>query len=59
MIPSSWPPATVRLEMLDAEREKVLEVRSTGRMAHEVIEDVLAADLSGAVGEARKRGLIV
>ena len=29
--------------MLQAEREKVLYVRSTGRIPHEVVEDVLAA----------------
>jgi CPA1 family monovalent cation:H+ antiporter len=35
--------AELRLEMLRVEREKVLEVRSTGRLPHEVIEDVLTA----------------
>ncbi|HSE69884.1 MAG TPA: Na+/H+ antiporter [Nocardioidaceae bacterium] len=35
--------ARLRLEMLQAERERVLEVRSTGRVPHEVVEDVLAA----------------
>lgn len=35
--------ARLRLEMLAAEREKVLHVRSTGAIPHEVIEDVLAA----------------
>ena len=35
--------ARLRLEMLQAEREKVLHVRSTGKIPHEVIEDVLAA----------------
>ena len=35
--------ARLRLEMLDAEREKVLHVRSTGTIPHEVVEDVLAA----------------
>jgi len=35
--------ARLRLEMLDAEREKVLQVRSTGTIPHEVVEDVLAA----------------
>jgi len=35
--------ARLRLEMLQAEREKVLYVRSTGRIPHEVVEDVLAA----------------
>jgi monovalent cation/hydrogen antiporter len=33
----------LRLEMLDAEREKVLAVRSTGTIPHEVVEDVLTA----------------
>jgi CPA1 family monovalent cation:H+ antiporter len=32
----------LRLEMLDAERAKVLHVRSTGSIPHEVVEDVLA-----------------
>lgn len=31
----------LRLQMLQAERQRVLEVRSTGRVPHEVIEDVL------------------
>ncbi len=35
--------ARLRLEMLEAERSKVLEVRSTGSIPHEVIEDALAA----------------
>jgi monovalent cation/hydrogen antiporter len=35
--------ARLRLEMLAAEREKVLRVRSTGSIPHEVVEDVLAA----------------
>jgi Na+/H+ antiporter len=35
--------ARLRLEMLDAERAKVLQVRSTGTLPHEVVEDVLAA----------------
>ncbi len=35
--------ARLRLEMLQVERNKVLEVRSTGRLPHEVIEDVLGA----------------
>ena len=35
--------ARLRLEMLDAERAKVLEVRNTGTIPHEVLEDVLAA----------------
>jgi Na+/H+ antiporter len=33
----------LRLEMLEAERDNVLHVRSTGTIPHEVIEDVLAA----------------
>ncbi len=33
----------LRLEMLDAERARVLHVRSTGTIPHEVVEDVLAA----------------
>jgi Na+/H+ antiporter len=33
----------LRLEMLDAEREKVLQVRSSGKIPHEVVEDVLTA----------------
>jgi CPA1 family monovalent cation:H+ antiporter len=33
----------LRLEMLEAEREKVLEVRSTGKIPHEVVEDVLTS----------------
>jgi Na+/H+ antiporter len=33
----------LRLEMLKAEREKVLHVRGTGQIPHEVVEDVLAA----------------
>ncbi len=33
----------LRLEMLDAEREKVLQVRSSGTIPHEVVEDVLTA----------------
>ena len=35
--------ARLRREMLQAERERVLEVRSTGRVPHEVVEDVLGA----------------
>jgi len=33
----------LRLEMLGAEREKILQVRSTGAIPHEVVEDVLTA----------------
>jgi monovalent cation/hydrogen antiporter len=35
--------ARMRLEMLQVEREKVLHVRSTGAIPHEVVADVLAA----------------
>ena len=35
--------ARLRLEMLAAERDKVLKVRSTGTIPHEVVEDVLTA----------------
>ncbi len=35
--------ARLRLEMLQAERARVLEVRSGGQIPHEVVEDVLAA----------------
>jgi monovalent cation/hydrogen antiporter len=35
--------ARLRLEMLQVEREKVLEVRSTGHVPHEVVEEVLVA----------------
>jgi Na+/H+ antiporter len=35
--------ARLRLEMLNAEREKVLQVRSTGTIPHDVVEDVLTA----------------
>src|SRR3954467_12768642 len=35
--------ARLRLEMLNAEREKVLQVRSTGSIPHDVVEDVLTA----------------
>ncbi len=35
--------ARLRREVLTAERARVLEVRSTGRVPHEVVEDVLAA----------------
>ncbi|WP_148574019.1 Na+/H+ antiporter [Nocardioides caldifontis] len=34
--------ARLRLDMLDAERARVLEIRSMGRVPHEVVEDVLA-----------------
>jgi CPA1 family monovalent cation:H+ antiporter len=33
----------LRLEMLEAERSKVLQIRSTGAIPHEVVEDVLTA----------------
>ncbi len=35
--------ARLRLDMLAAERERVLELRSAGRTPHNVVEDVLAA----------------
>ena len=35
--------ARLRLEMLEAERERVLALRRTGQIPHEVIEDVLIA----------------
>ncbi len=35
--------ARLRLEMLQVEREKVLDVRSTGAVPHEVVSDVLAS----------------
>ena len=35
--------ARLRLEMLNAERDKVLQVRSTGSIPHDVVEDVLTA----------------
>ena len=35
--------ARLRLEMLQAERQRVLEVRSTGQVPHEVVEEVLNA----------------
>ena len=35
--------ARLRLGMLEAERGRVLELRSQGRLAHEIVEDVLAA----------------
>ena len=31
-----------RLQMIGAERERVLEIRDTGKVAHDVVEDVLA-----------------
>ena len=56
--------ARLRLEMLEAEREKVLEVRSTGTIPHEVVEDVLAAldveesmlDIRNAAARGARRG---
>jgi hypothetical protein len=45
--PDGEPPseqyARLRLGMLQAERERVLELRSDGRTPHEVVEDVLAS----------------
>ena len=48
--------ARLRLEMLQAERAKVLEVRSTGRVPHEVVEDVLSAlDVEESMLDVRRR----
>ncbi len=54
--------ARLRVQMLRAERERVLEVRSTGRVPHEVVADVLGAlDIeesmldNHAAGRARQR----
>jgi hypothetical protein len=44
----------LRLEMLKAERDKVLQVRSTGAIPHEVVEDVLTAlDIEESMLERR------
>jgi CPA1 family monovalent cation:H+ antiporter len=44
----------IRLAMLDAERERVLSLRSSGRTPHEVIEDVLRMlDVEESVLDAR------
>jgi CPA1 family monovalent cation:H+ antiporter len=46
----------LRLEMLDAEREMVLAVRSTGAIPHEVVEDVLTAlDVEESMLDLRSR----
>jgi Na+/H+ antiporter len=46
----------LRLEMLEAERGKVLAVRSTGAIPHEVVEDVLAAlDIEESMLDIRAR----
>ena len=48
--------ARLRLEMLDAERARVLEVRSTGKIPHEVVEDVLSAlDVEESMLDVRRR----
>jgi CPA1 family monovalent cation:H+ antiporter len=53
--------ARLRLEMLGAERARVLEVRSEGRTPHEVIEDVLSSlDIEESMigyGMERRQGL--
>ena len=44
----------IRLAMLDAERERVLELRKQGRVPHEVVEDVLRMlDVEESVLDAR------
>ena len=48
--------ARLRLEMLDAERAKVLHVRSTGSIPHEVVEDVLADARRGGVHARHPHG---
>ncbi|CAA9357586.1 MAG: Na+/H+ antiporter [uncultured Nocardioidaceae bacterium] len=46
--------ARIRLAMLDAERERVLELRKRGRTPHEVVEDVLRMlDVEESVLDAR------
>lgn len=48
--------ARLRLEMLQAERAKVLDVRSTGRVAAEVVGEVLAAlDVEESMLDVRER----
>ena len=50
--------ARIRLAMLDAERERVLALRSSGRTPHEVVEDVLRMlDVEESVldGHVRRR----
>jgi monovalent cation/hydrogen antiporter len=48
--------ARLRLEMLEAERGRVLEVRSTGKIPHEVVEDVLGAlDVEESMLDIRTR----
>ena len=54
--------ARIRLAMLDAERERVLELRSSGRTPHEVVEDVLRMlDVEETVLDAsvRQRGTLI
>jgi CPA1 family monovalent cation:H+ antiporter len=51
--------ARMRLMMLNAERAKVLDVRSTGQVAHQVVEEVLAAldveeSVLGAVSDRQR-----
>lgn len=49
--------ARLRLEMLQAERARILDVRSTGHVPHEVVADVLAAlDLEESMLDVRVRG---
>ena len=44
----------IRLAMLDAERERVLELRKQGRIPHEIVEDVLRMlDVEESVLDAR------
>jgi monovalent cation/hydrogen antiporter len=46
----------LRLEMLGAERDKVLQVRSTGAIPHEVVDDVLTAlDVEESMLDIRTR----
>ena len=50
--------ARLRLEMLGAEREKVLKIRSTGTIPHEVVEDVLfALDVEESMLDVRNERL--
>ena len=48
--------ARIRLSMLEAERARVLQVRSEGRVPHEVVKDVLAAlDVEESIIDRRNR----
>jgi CPA1 family monovalent cation:H+ antiporter len=48
--------ARIRLSMLEAERARVLQVRSEGRVPHEVVKDVLAAlDVEESIIDRRSR----